>query len=174
MTTILADLKLIKEKKDKTEKSRLRKSTVKQVTKRKRKNKVVESSSSESETDSVELDSTDISFDGDNDENLDVSFQLEDLATEDFVMVKYVTQTYTRYFAGKIIKINDEKLEIVFLQKKPTKAGHAYNFIFPDIKDEDFVDFDQIVKKLPKAVSVGGTARAERVMKFNCDLSCYF
>lgn len=90
---------------------------------------------------------------------------LDNIAVDSFVLVKFPTKKSVKYYVGKILEICSCEFNVSFLRKQ------GKNFLFPTIPDISMVRFDDIVMHLPKPSSTGGTARTQSVHKFPVDFS---
>ena len=103
------------------------------------------------------------------------TFKKEDLNEGDFLLVKFTSKISVKYFAGKLIQkdVETDSFEVSYLKRQPTKNQNI-QFIFPEKEDTDTVAFEDIVAKLTKPLSVGGTARSAKQYRFDVDLCDYF
>ena len=101
-------------------------------------------------------------------EEEDFNNNLDEVSVEDYILVKYATKKTVRHYVGQVKAIRNEEFEVRFLKKLL-----GSKFVFPDKDDEDFVDKENIILKLPKPFVSGATQRSIRQLSFNLDLSQY-
>jgi hypothetical protein len=98
----------------------------------------------------------------------------ENLKKKDFVLVRFLTKTASKYYVGEIIQKYDAfEYKIKYLKRGINKQHEFLKFYFPDKPDVSDVNIDDIVKKLPTPTSTGGTNRTKAIFTFNVDLSTY-
>ncbi|XP_041356358.1 uncharacterized protein LOC121373696 [Gigantopelta aegis] len=149
--------------------------------KRKKVKKTNVPSDSEEDDDSIPLSATDDdddfeeSFESDLDEEETQAPCKDDLKTGDYILVKYTTKKKCCNFVGVILdEINDDDIVTVkFLTRQMTKKMGAM-FIFPEKDDIDEVGFENVVLKLPKPTTAGGTKRTVKQFFFDVNLDQYF
>lgn len=85
----------------------------------------------------------------------------------DFVLVKLASKKQCLHYVGQIEqKRNDvEECDVKFLKKKGSQ------FFFPECEDQWPLPITDIVAKLPKPITSGGTARAKRLLSFSIDFT---
>lgn len=98
----------------------------------------------------------------------------ENLNENDFVLVQFLTKTASKYYVGEIIeKYDASEYKIRYLKRCVTKKYEVLKFHFPDDSEASDVNINDIIKKLPKPISTGGTNRTKAIFTFNIDLSDY-
>lgn len=90
----------------------------------------------------------------------------ESLSEGNFVLVKFPTKKSIRFYVAKIEKIENLDYYVTYLTK-----GLGWTFTYPEKKDDDVKEREDIVMKLPKPEISGGTERASKKFKFNVDLT---
>lgn len=104
------------------------------------------------------------SFESDSSDFLDKSSEEEvpwlcdsdELNIKDFILVKFTSEKKTiAYYAGSIMEIIDEQITVQFLRRKPK----SNQFVYPQVEDISTVVRSDVVMKLPKPISGGGTLR---------------
>lgn len=94
------------------------------------------------------------------------------------VLVRYRLNGTSKFFVGYIEAKVDELYEVSFMKKQTVsfmKIGLPYSFLFPEKKDVDWIDEDDIVRVLPSPMNAGGSSRAANTFTFpNVDFAPYF
>lgn len=127
--------------------------------------------------DSVDEDITLIDTDDDMDEdwcseteNEEQSLNLntDQVEVNSFILVKYVKKKMARYFIGKVEKIVMSDYTVNFLRRK----GDA-TYLFPENKDVDIIQKNDIVAHLPEPTPLGNTSRTQGLLQFNVNFVPY-
>ncbi|KAK9739239.1 hypothetical protein QE152_g9187 [Popillia japonica] len=90
----------------------------------------------------------------------------ESLSEGNFVLVKFPTKKSIRFYVAKIVNIENLDYYLTYLTK-----GLGRTFTYPEKKDDDVKEREDIVMELPKPEILGGTERAFKKFKFNVDLT---
>ena len=142
-----------------------KKTQQKRCNKRKKVQTIV-SSSDESDAPVPLADSSDDDF---NEQNC-IQDPTSPILIGDFVVVKFMGKTGSRYCIGLIENIDEDDVEARFLHKIPAnKNCEKATFAFKEKDERSFPRLD-VIAKLPQPIKLGGTARREHHYIFPCSL----
>ena len=95
----------------------------------------------------------------------------DDINVNTHVLVTYKVGKLTLYYAGMVIKKDDENITVNFMRRVMDSATIA--FVYLENEDIHVVDFESIVLVLGDATQSGGTHRVRNRISFQVDLSSY-
>lgn len=132
---------------------------------------VVSSSDSETEDETLSLVCNDDSDDLEDEGELHTA--LIEHVERDFILTKFPTKKSILMYVGKIeeqLTSEDSDFQVRLLRhERPT----LLKFMYAEAEDISDVVIDDVVAKLPKPLTEGGTARVERHLSFPVDFSKY-
>ena len=79
-----------------------------------------------------------------------------------------IAQLSNKKFVAKVTFVGEDGVTVKFLKRTVKDGGFIVNE-----SDISFVDYEEVVKVLPKPFCSGGTRRASFLLKFSCDLSAF-
>lgn len=91
----------------------------------------------------------------------------------DYVLVQFAGKSKIHYYVGVIENTDGDELEGSFMRKGKTDPFLGKPMFFFKFKDECSFPKEDVVRKLPKPTTVGGTARKAKHFVFPCSLDMW-
>ena len=98
------------------------------------------------------------------------SLQLE---VGNFVVVKFAGKKDVTHYVGQIVKIDEDRITTNFMHRSDMRRTSFMTFSFPEHKDEDSHDPEDVVLRLPLPMKYGKTSRCAEKHVFSVDLATF-
>lgn len=97
------------------------------------------------------------------------NFTIRDLKENDFLLIKLAGKKTFFYYIARVMQVHGKECKVQYLRRKEnTKL-----FYYPEVAEIYDANFENIVRKLPNPIMIGGTSKAPHYHKFDFDFKDY-